>query len=152
MENALLILIITIAIATVINVFLKRFDIPTVIGYVLTGFTISSIFHFAEGSRETLSHLAEFGIVFLMFTIGLEFSVNHLKKMKKEVFVYGGLQVILSGVLFSMLGAFIFELDPARSDVHFENKFLHCDLFRIFISDIISPNSSRKISGNFLRY
>jgi CPA2 family monovalent cation:H+ antiporter-2 len=111
MENALLILIITIAIATVLNVFLKKFDIPTVIGYVLTGFTISSIFHFAEDSREMLSHLAEFGIVFLMFTIGLEFSVNHLKKMKKEVFVYGGLQVILSGVLFSLLGAFIFELE-----------------------------------------
>jgi len=111
MENALLILIITIAIATVLNVFLKKFDIPTVIGYVLTGFSISSIFHFAEDSREMLSHLAEFGIVFLMFTIGLEFSVNHLKNMKKEVFVYGGLQVILSGVLFSMLGAFIFELE-----------------------------------------
>ena len=88
MENALLILIITITISTVLNVFLKRFDIPTVIGYVLTGFAISSIFHFAEDSKEMLYHLAEFGIVFLMFTIGLEFSVNHLRRMKKEVFVY----------------------------------------------------------------
>ncbi len=111
MENALLILIITITISTVLNVFLKRFDIPTVIGYVLTGFAISSIFHFAEDSKEMLSHLAEFGIVFLMFTIGLEFSVNHLKNMKKEVFLYGGMQVVLSGLLFTGLGYRLFELE-----------------------------------------
>lgn len=111
MENTLLILIITISISTALNVFLKRFDIPTVIGYVLTGFVISSIFHFAEDSKEMLSHLAEFGIVFLMFTIGLEFSVNHLKKMKKEVFVYGGLQVVLSGLLFTGISSIIFGLE-----------------------------------------
>ena len=111
MENALLILIITISISTVLNVFLKKYDIPTVIGYVLSGFAISSIFHFAEDQKEMLSHLAEFGIVFLMFTIGLEFSVNHLKKMKKEVFLYGGLQVLLSGLLFTGLGSLLFELE-----------------------------------------
>ena len=111
MENALLVLIITVAMATVLNVFLKRFDIPTVIGYVLTGFAISSFFHFAEDSKEMLAHLAEFGIVFLMFTIGLEFSVNHLRSMKKEVFLYGSLQVILAGVLFTGLASLLFDLD-----------------------------------------
>jgi CPA2 family monovalent cation:H+ antiporter-2 len=111
MENPLLILIITIGISTVLNVFLKRFDIPTVIGYVLAGFAISSIFHFAEDSKEMLSHLAEFGIVFLMFTIGLEFSVNHLKQMKKEVFMYGGMQVVLSGLIFTGLSSLIFGLE-----------------------------------------
>jgi CPA2 family monovalent cation:H+ antiporter-2 len=111
MENPLLILIITIGISTVLNVFLKRFDIPTVIGYVLAGFAISSIFHFAEDSKEILSHLAEFGIVFLMFTIGLEFSVNHLKQMKKEVFMYGGMQVVLSGLIFTGLSSLIFGLE-----------------------------------------
>lgn len=111
MENPLLILIITIAIATVLNVFFKRFDIPTIIGYVISGFVISSMFHFAEDSKEMLSHLAEFGIVFLMFTIGLEFSVNHLKNMKKEVFVYGTLQVMLTGLLFTLLGTMVFALD-----------------------------------------
>ena len=111
MENALLVLIITISISTVLNVFLKKYDIPTVIGYVLSGFAISSIFHFAEDQKEMLTHLAEFGIVFLMFTIGLEFSVNHLKKMKKEVFLYGGLQVLLSGLLFTGLGSLVFDLE-----------------------------------------
>jgi CPA2 family monovalent cation:H+ antiporter-2 len=111
MENALLVLIITVAISTVFNVFLKRFDIPTIIGYIFSGFAVSSFYHFAEDSKEMLGHLAEFGIVFLMFTIGLEFSANHLKSMKKEVFVYGGLEVILSGLLFTALGSWLFGLE-----------------------------------------
>ncbi len=111
MENALLVLIITVAISTVLNVFLKRFDIPTIIGYIFSGFAVSSFYHFAEDSKEMLGHLAEFGIVFLMFTIGLEFSVNHLKSMKKEVFVYGGLEVILSGLLFTAIGSWLFGLE-----------------------------------------
>ncbi|CAA6801776.1 MAG: Glutathione-regulated potassium-efflux system protein KefB [uncultured Sulfurovum sp.] len=111
MEHILVIFIITIAIATILNVFLKKLDIPTVIGYILSGLAISTMFHFAQDSKEMLSHLAEFGIVFLMFTIGLEFSMTHLKSMKKEVFVYGGLEVILSGLLFTALSSWILELE-----------------------------------------
>ncbi len=111
MEHILLILIATIAISTIINVFLKKFDIPTVIGYIFTGLITMQIFDFGLNSKETLSHLAEFGIVFLMFTIGLEFSIGHMKSMKKEVFVYGALQVILSGFIFTTIASFGFNLD-----------------------------------------
>jgi CPA2 family monovalent cation:H+ antiporter-2 len=110
MEHLLIGLIVTIAIATVVNVFLKKVDIPTVIGYIFTGLIITQIFDFGEHSKETLSHLAEFGIVFLMFTIGLEFSISHMRAMKKEVFVYGALQVILSGLLFTFLIHTFFDL------------------------------------------
>jgi len=115
MDNLLIGLIVTISIATVINVFLKKVDMPTVIGYIFTGLIIAQIFDFGEHSKETLSHLAEFGIVFLMFTIGLEFSISQMKAMKKEVFVYGFLQVILSGLLFTFLAHnfFILELKNA---------------------------------------
>jgi len=106
-----MLIIITIAIATVLNIFLKKFDIPTVIGYIVAGFAISTIFHFSETSREMLSHIAEFGIVFLMFTIGLEFSIHHLKSMKKQVFLYGGLEVLLSGFLFTALSHLLFDIE-----------------------------------------
>ncbi len=111
MHNILPIIITTIAIATLINVFLKKFDIPTVIGYILTGLITMQIFDFGEHSQETLAHLAEFGIVFLMFTIGLEFSIGHMKAMKKEVFVYGALQVIVSGTIFTLLANSFFEME-----------------------------------------
>ncbi|MCK5854584.1 MAG: cation:proton antiporter [Sulfurovaceae bacterium] len=111
MHDILPILITTIAISTFINVFLKKFDIPTVIGYILTGLVTMQIFSFGEHSQETLSHLAEFGIVFLMFTIGLEFSLGHMKAMKKEVFVYGALQVMLSGAIFTFLANSFFGME-----------------------------------------
>lgn len=111
MEHLLIGLIVTIAIATIINVFLKKVDIPTVIGYIFTGLIITQFFDFGEHSKETLAHLAEFGIVFLMFTIGLEFSISHMKAMKREVFVYGTLQVILSGLLFTILAHTLFDIE-----------------------------------------
>ena len=110
MEHLLIGLIVTLGIATIVNVFLKKLDIPTVIGYIVTGFTIAQIFYFGKDSKETLAHLAEFGIVFLMFTIGLEFSISQMKAMKKEVFVYGALQVILSGLLFTFLAFTFFDI------------------------------------------
>jgi len=110
MEHLLIGLIVTLVIATIVNVHLKKLNIPTVIGYIVTGFTIAQIFHFGEASRETLSHLAEFGIVFLMFTIGLEFSIAQMKAMKKEVFLYGTLQVVLSGFLFTFLAFTFFDM------------------------------------------
>ncbi len=117
MEHILLGLIITIAIATVINVFLKKLDIPTVIGYIFTGLIITQIFDFGENSKETLSSLAEFGIVFLMFTIGLEFSMSQMKAMKREVFLYGLLQVVLTGLLFTFLSYNFFDINMRSSIV-----------------------------------
>jgi CPA2 family monovalent cation:H+ antiporter-2 len=68
-ESVLLIFITTIFIATVLNVFLKKFGIPTVIGYIFSGVAISYLFGLRGINTHDLDYLAEFGIVFLMFTI-----------------------------------------------------------------------------------
>lgn len=108
MDNLLTIILTTVVIATLLNVFFKRFQIPTVIGYIFAGAIISQLFGLSHAKHnESLHQLAEFGIVFLMFTIGLEFSVRHLKKMRREVFLYGGLQMVVTGNLF---GAFAHEI------------------------------------------
>ena len=106
------IIIFTILISTLLNLFLKRFGIPTIIGYITTGTIIAYGFglHSAVHSQE-LKQIAEFGVVFLMFTIGLEFSINHLNRMKKEVFLYGGSQVILTAVLFGLIGYYLFNIE-----------------------------------------
>ncbi len=111
MEHLLVIFLATILIATIVNVFLKNIGIPTIIGYIFSGLVITYIFHLRGVESSALTHLAEFGIVFLMFTIGLEFSIRHLKSMKKEVFVYGFLQVFLSGILFSALSFYLLSLE-----------------------------------------
>lgn len=101
-----------IGIATVLNLFLKKFHIPTIIGFIATGTIITYGFelHDATNSHD-LKLVAEFGIVFLMFTIGLEFSVKHLIRMKKEVFMYGGLQVIITATLITLIAIYGFDLD-----------------------------------------
>jgi CPA2 family monovalent cation:H+ antiporter-2 len=111
MHNFILIVIATVAIATLLNVFLKRFNMPTVIGYIFTGIIVGAIFNLKVQGNEELEHVAEFGVVFLMFTIGLEFSISHLKKMKREVFIYGFLQVFVSGIVLALIAHFIFAIE-----------------------------------------
>ena len=104
MDNLLLIILTATMIATFLNLILRRFHVPTIIGYILTGTLIS--YMFALRTNVELNHIAEFGIVFLMFTIGLEFSINHLMSMKKEVFFNGTIQVLITGGIFSLVAEY----------------------------------------------
>lgn len=84
-------------------VIFRRFNLPPVLGYLLVGSIIGphalNLMH-DVGRAE---HLAEFGVVFLMFSIGLEFSLPKLYAMKRIVFGLGLLQVVLSILLISGL-------------------------------------------------
>ena len=90
MDSIYLFIFITLAIATVFNIVLKKFSISHIIGYIITGTIISDLFDF-NGSENFNSWelIGEFGIVFLMFAIGLELSFSKLKKMKEMVFLMG---------------------------------------------------------------
>ena len=110
------IIVSTLFISLLANILLKKFQLPTLIGYILTGTVISYLFglHDAVNNQE-LKEIAEFGIVFLMFTIGLEFSINHLKEMKYEVFVVGSLQILTTTVIIHMISYYLFNLDKNSS-------------------------------------
>ena len=84
---------------------------PTVIGYIFTGAIIGTVFNIHLHGNERLEHVAEFGVVFLMFTIGLEFSLSHLNSMKREVFLYGLLQVVVTGSVIAVLAQIFFNID-----------------------------------------
>ncbi len=110
------IIVLTIFTATITNLILTRFHIPTIIGYIATGVIITYLLQLNhQQNSEELHIIAEFGIVFLMFTIGLEFSIEHLIKMKKEVFVFGALQVGLSMLVFFLLSHFLFSIEIKAS-------------------------------------
>jgi len=111
LEGLLYGVLLTAVLSLLLNIVLKRFDLPVIIGYILTGAVISQLFHLHETHRQHLFEVAEFGIVFLMFTVGLEFPLVQLKRLRREVFVFGTLQVVLSMALFSLLGIFLFGLE-----------------------------------------
>lgn len=111
MEHLLLSIFLTIAIATVLNILLKRFGISHIIGYIATGTIISTLFGFNGLGNDSLDLIGEFGIVFLMFTIGLELSLGKIKKMKEILLANGLMQVVFSVVVIFFLSYSLFRLD-----------------------------------------
>ena len=108
-------IVLTLFLSLIINLFLKKFNISPIVGYIFTGIIIALFMDFIHINQEYLAHIAEFGIVFLMFTIGLEFSLNHLKQMKKEVFIFGTLQVLVTTFIFTYITQYFFGLDTKTS-------------------------------------
>ncbi len=110
------IIIVTIFISTFLNIILKKFSIPTIIWYIITGIFIGIIFDVGNAkSSQDLKLIAEFWIVFLMFTIWLEFSVKHLLKMKEYVFIYWWLQFFITTIVFFLFSYFLFWIDIEAS-------------------------------------
>ncbi len=74
----------------------RRVGLPSMLAYLAVGMAVGphGIAFFAE--NEQISAFAEFGIVFLMFSVGLEFSLARLKAMRRLVFGFGGGQVLLT--------------------------------------------------------
>jgi CPA2 family monovalent cation:H+ antiporter-2 len=111
MEQVILMILVTGVIAVILGIVLKRFDVPPIVGYILSGIILVNIIGKNSDNSHTLEQIAEFGIVFLMFTIGLEMKLENLIQMRKQVFVYGGLQVGISILFFTFLSQFLFSLD-----------------------------------------
>jgi monovalent cation:H+ antiporter-2, CPA2 family len=112
----LTIIVTTLLLSLLINIFVRKIHLPTIIGYILTGTTIAYLFDLHDAvSNHDLKEIAEFGVVFLMFTIGLEFSISHLKRMRNEVFVAGTLQIIITTSIVYVISHYLIELDQNSS-------------------------------------
>jgi CPA2 family monovalent cation:H+ antiporter-2 len=114
-------LVILGAAGIVIPVF-ARFRITPVIGFILIGIAVGPyglgtligdhpwLAHVTISDAEGLAPFAEFGIILLLFTIGLELSFNRLWQMRKLVFGLGALELLIIGasiaVFLTMLGQY----------------------------------------------
>ena len=110
MQNLIPIILVAVAVATALNVFLRRFSMPTVVGYIITGTLIGSFMHFDAHADASLQQVAEFGIVFLMFTIGLDVSFSQLRKMKKAL-VFGLSQVVCTAIVLTAIANLGFGIE-----------------------------------------
>src|SRR5436190_161391 len=77
----------------------RRLNLPPMIGYLLTGLALGPHMLGLVSDREEMRSLAEFGVVFLMFSIGLEFSLPRLVAMRRVVFGLGLVQVAMTMAL-----------------------------------------------------
>ena len=92
--NTLQLVLLLLGASVLVVAAFRAFGLPPILGYLLVGALVGPhAFNFVpadEGARE----LAEFGVVFLMFTIGLEFSLPRLFAMKRIVFGLGMAQIV----------------------------------------------------------
>ncbi len=107
MLNTLDFVLLLLAAAVVVVTLFRSLNLPPVLGYLLVGAIggphALDLMHESKGA----SHLAEFGIVFLMFSIGLEFSLPRLFAMKRIVFGLGAAQVVVGIVVATVLGGLL---------------------------------------------
>ncbi len=109
MHSGLQLVLVLLAAAVLVAAAARALRLPTMLGYLVTGIVIGP---FALGwipDSEEARYLAEFGVVFLMFSIGLEFSLPRLMTMRMTVFGFGGAQVVLT-IVFTALIAWLLNL------------------------------------------
>ena len=100
-----------------------RLKLGSVLGYIIAGILISPLLHAFKVDVKTLQHFAEFGVVMMLFLVGLELEPKTLWRMRGKLLGLGGLQIGLTiiiltiaslsfGLLFktSLVVAFIFTL------------------------------------------
>ena len=116
MDSALLYIVMALGVSTVLNLFLKRVGVSPIIGYILTGTILVYAFDLRYmNDSYTLEHIAEFGIVFLMFSIGLEISLHKMNTMKKEIFLNGFMQVGFTALIVYSIAHYIFEMQETSA-------------------------------------
>ena len=91
------------ALAIAIILIFQRLKIPPVIGLIFTGILLGPSGIGAVYDQKMVATLAELGVVLLLFTIVLEFSLDDLKKLKKIVLVGGIVQILVTGLAISVL-------------------------------------------------
>src|SRR5512139_2485442 len=109
MHTSLQLVLILLAVAVLVAAAARALRLPTMLGYLVTGIAIGP---FALGWIPDIAearYLAEFGVVFLMFSIGLEFSLPRLMTMRMTVLGFGGAQVVLT-IAFTALVAWMLGL------------------------------------------
>ena len=95
----------------------KRFGIATVLGYLFTGLLLGPSFLKVAGNPDDLLHFSEFGVVLLLFIIGLELQPSRLWALRQQIFVLGGLQVIVTGVVLMLLSWYFLDIRLSHSFV-----------------------------------
>src|SRR5271165_4769800 len=91
----------------------RKLRLPAILGYLAVGMLLGPhAFALAQGG-ETTQLLADFGVVFLVFTLGLEFSLPRLVAMRWEVLGVGGAQVLITSGIVAAALTLLFNVVPA---------------------------------------
>jgi len=109
-------LLILLAFSVLVVAAFRRFELPPILGYLAVGMLLGpSVLGLATSDGIT-QVLAEIGVVFLVFTLGLEFSLPRMLAMKREVIGLGGGQMVITTALFAT-AFWLFGIPPIPATV-----------------------------------
>jgi len=103
MHSTLALIIVLLAAAVVVSALFRRWNMPSMLGFLLVGLLLGPHSIAWLPDNPDTSDLAEFGVVFLMFSIGLEFSLAKLKAIRTTALGFGASQVLSFIVLTTAL-------------------------------------------------
>jgi CPA2 family monovalent cation:H+ antiporter-2 len=107
--------------AAVLGVVICRsFKLPPMLGYLAVGVVIGPHALALSNNSDGVRHLGEFGVVFLMFVIGLEFNLPKLRSMRRHVFGLGLLQVALTMLMVTMGSLFLASMAPTLWEMQWQ--------------------------------
>lgn len=91
--------VIIFALSTFVNFLFTKIKVPAIVGYLLTGIVAGPHLLAIIHSPHEIELMAEIGVVLLLFTIGLEFSLKHLLRIRRIVFLGGFLQLSITAMV-----------------------------------------------------
>jgi monovalent cation:H+ antiporter-2, CPA2 family len=95
----------------------RKLALPSILGYLAVGMLLGPHALALAADNETTQLLADFGVVFLVFTLGLEFSLPRLVAMRWEVLGVGGAQVLITTGIIATGAVMLFGVAPAAAVV-----------------------------------
>lgn len=103
-QDIVVILLVSIPIIYLFN----KINLPSIVGFLIAGMIIGPDGFNLIKSVNQIGVMAEIGVILLLFTIGLEFSLSQLIRIKKYLIIAGGIQlvstILISTLLLSLLG------------------------------------------------
>ncbi|MGA2841037.1 MAG: cation:proton antiporter [Steroidobacteraceae bacterium] len=112
-NDPLLQILILLAASVLVVAGVRKLALPAILGYLVVGMLLGPHALQWAVDNETTQLLADFGVVFLVFTLGLEFSLPRLVAMRWEVLGVGGAQVLVTTGLVAAAAIIFFNIAPA---------------------------------------
>jgi CPA2 family monovalent cation:H+ antiporter-2 len=123
MASALELTLLLLAAAVLAVVLFRSINLPPMLGYLAVGILIGPYALGLVPDTHETRYLGEFGVVFLMFSIGLEFSLPKLKSMRRIVFGLGLAQVLSTVGAVMVVGFVVHRFFADRIDVSLAGAF-----------------------------
>lgn len=105
----ILLILIFLGSSVLITYFMMKLKIHPIIGFIITGSIVGPNGFKIVNDPTVVSSISEIGVILLLFTLGLEFSIEKLLRLKRYVFGGGFVQVMATFLLFFILGYFVFK-------------------------------------------